>query len=215
MGKWASASFWKAGSGGTLQDISAPLFLNDYRLQAVAPEVIAENNRSLEHQLASLRFFDISHKCPTNAGILLFGRDVRHWLPGAYVQWLSYDGLTPAANVTNAIEIFGDLPRVLRELDALIKAELRRFPVAESVLQERMVEVYPRVAVRELVMNAIMHRDYASTAPCRITFFSDRLEIQSPGGLYGEASPQNFPQKTSYRNPVITEAMKVLGYVNR
>ncbi|HVR38043.1 MAG TPA: ATP-binding protein, partial [Thermoanaerobaculia bacterium] len=42
-----------------------------------------------------------------------------------------------------------------------------------------------------------------------------RLEIQSPGGLYGEASPANFPQQTSYRNPVIAEAMKELGYVNR
>jgi ATP-dependent DNA helicase RecG len=64
-------------------------------------------------------------------------------------------------------------------------------------------------------MNAVMHRDYASTAPLRITWFEDRLEIQSPGGLYGEASVTNFPRQTSYRNPVIAEAMKTLGYVNR
>lgn len=41
------------------------------------------------------------------------------------------------------------------------------------------------------------------------------LEIQSPGGLYGEASVENFPRQTSYRNPIIAEAMKALGYVNR
>ncbi len=64
-------------------------------------------------------------------------------------------------------------------------------------------------------MNAVMHRDYASTAPLRITWLDDRLEIQSPGGLYGEASPANFPRQTSYRNPVIAEALKNLGYVNR
>jgi ATP-dependent DNA helicase RecG len=64
-------------------------------------------------------------------------------------------------------------------------------------------------------MNAVMHRDYASTAPLRITWLDDRLEIQSPGGLYGEASPANFPRQTSYRNPIIAEALKNLGYVNR
>ncbi|HVK56922.1 MAG TPA: ATP-binding protein, partial [Burkholderiales bacterium] len=66
-----------------------------------------------------------------------------------------------------------------------------------------------------LLLNAVMHRDYASTAPIRITWLDDRLEIQSPGSLYGEASSQNFPQQTSYRNPVIAEALKALDYVNR
>ena len=74
---------------------------------------------------------------------------------------------------------------------------------------------FPPAAVRELLMNAVMHRDYASTAPLRITWLEDRVEIQSPGGLYGEASPLNFPQQTSYRNPVVAEALKALGYVNR
>ena len=41
------------------------------------------------------------------------------------------------------------------------------------------------------------------------------LSIQSPGGLYGEATPENFPTRNSYRNPVIAEAMKSLGFVNR
>lgn len=85
----------------------------------------------------------------------------------------------------------------------------------ERILIERNVEAYPQVAVRELLMNAVMHRDYASTAPLRITWLNDRVEIQSPGGLYGEASRENFPRQTSYRNPVVAEAMKGLGYVNR
>jgi ATP-dependent DNA helicase RecG len=41
------------------------------------------------------------------------------------------------------------------------------------------------------------------------------VEIQSPGGLFGEATPQNFPNQNAYRNPVIAEAMKTLGFVNR
>jgi ATP-dependent DNA helicase RecG len=201
--------------GSTLGDLALPLFLIEYRGQAIAPEVIEENNRPVEQQLASLRFFDLGLQCPTNAGILLFGLDVRNWLSGAYVQFLRVDGDSLAAPILNDREVYGDLLTVLRDLDALVDAQLSQVPVAMTTLREQTVEAYPRIAVRELLMNAVMHRDYASTAPLRITWLSDRVEIQSPGSLYGEASPSNFPQQTSYRNPVIAEAMKALGYVNR
>jgi ATP-dependent DNA helicase RecG len=201
--------------GSAIEHLALPLFLIDYRSQAIAPEVIEENNRPIEQQLASLRFFDLGHNCPTNAGILLFGLDVRAWLPGAYVQFLRIGGDSLAADVINDREVSGDLLTVLRELDALVEAQLAQFPLATTTLRERTVETYPRVAVRELLMNAIMHRDYSSTAPLRITWLSDRVEIQSPGGLYGEVSPANFPRQTSYRNPVVAEALKALGYVNR
>lgn len=201
--------------GSQLSDLSKSLFLIDYRQQAIAPEVIEENNRSAEHQLSSLRFYDLSHDCPTHAGILLFGIDVRAWLPGAYIQFLRVGGDTLDAPILNDQTIEGDLLSVLRRLDALVDAQLTKYPVPDSLLREKSVESYPRVAVRELLLNAVMHRDYASTAPLRITWLEDRLEIQSPGGLYGEASPDNFPSQTSYRNPVIAEALKALGYVNR
>ncbi len=201
--------------GSTLSDLKTSLFLIDYRTQVIAPEVIEENNRSVDQQLASLRFFDLRQECPTNAGILLFGLDVRRWLPGAYVQFLRVDGDSLASRVLNERELAGDLLTVLRELDALVDAQLSQYPLSTSALREKTVEAYPRVAVRELLMNAVMHRDYASTAPLRVTWLSDRVEIQSPGGLYGEASPANFPRKTSYRNPVIAEVLKALGYVNR
>lgn len=201
--------------GSAQEDLSLPLFLIDYRQQAIAPEVVAENHRPVDQQLASLRFFDLRAKCPTNAGILLFGRDVRRWLPGAYVQFLRVQGNSLAAPISNEREVYGDLLTVLRELDALVDAQLTQAPAPTTTLREHLVEAYPRIAVRELLMNAVMHRDYASTSPLRLTWLDDRLEIQSPGGLYGEASPENFPQQTSYRNPVVAEAMKALGYVNR
>lgn len=201
--------------GSTVGDLSTSLFLNEYRQRAIAPDIIAENDRSVEHQLASLRFFDVQAACPTNAGILLFGVDVERWLPGGYVQFLRIDGPTLDAPVLNERELRGDLFTILRELDALVDAQLSQFPVSDSVLREGTVEAYPRVAVRELLMNAVMHRDYASTSPLRVNWLADRLEIQSPGGLYGEAAPENFPQQTSYRSPVVAEAMKALGYVNR
>jgi len=84
-----------------------------------------------------------------------------------------------------------------------------------NALEERLSPDYPEWALRELLMNAVMHRNYESNTPVRFYVFSDHIEIQSPGGLYGEATAKNFPTRNSYRNPVIAEAMKSLGFVNR
>jgi ATP-dependent DNA helicase RecG len=63
-----------------------------------------------------------------------------------------------------------------------------------------------------------MHRDYeSSNAPVRISWFNDRIEIQNPGGPFGQVNRKNFgnPGITDYRNPNLSAAMKSLGYVQR
>jgi len=59
-----------------------------------------------------------------------------------------------------------------------------------------------------------MHRDYQSNMPTRFYSFNDRIEIMNPGGLYGKARPENFPFVNDYRNPIVAEGMKVMGFVN-
>lgn len=78
-----------------------------------------------------------------------------------------------------------------------------------------MVWEYPPVALRETFLNAIIHRDYESNTPVMIQHFDDRIEILNPGGLYGDIRPSDFPGATAYRNPVLAEAAKILGFVNR
>lgn len=64
-------------------------------------------------------------------------------------------------------------------------------------------------------MNAVCHRDYTGNSPVQFYQYDDRIEILNPGGLYGKANSQNFPRVNDYRNPIIAEGMRVLGYVNR
>ena len=74
---------------------------------------------------------------------------------------------------------------------------------------------YPDWATRELLMNAICHRDYSSNGPIQFYQYDDRIEIMNHGGLFGRANEENFPNVNDYRNIVVAEAMKVLGFVNR
>jgi ATP-dependent DNA helicase RecG len=202
--------------GSTLNDLSLDLFRLSYLPNVVAFEIIEENHRSIEEQLASLRFYDLDHLCPTYAGILLFGKDIRRWISGAYIQFIRSTGSQLIDEIEEEQTLSGDLLTQLRELDNLIKLHNNSRSVFQTALREQIVSAYPILALREFLMNAVMHRWYeGSTAPIRFYWFSDHIEIQSPGGLYGEVTPENFPTQNSYRNPVLAEAMKALGYVNK
>ena len=186
-----------------------------YRREAVHPDTISANNRPIELQLASLRLYDPERACLTHAGILLFGKNPIFYMPGAYVQYLKLPGMDLTERPDDQAKTSGDLHSVLRELEGRIKLLIHTTMRAVSGLEEKLQQDYPEWALRELLMNAVMHRNYDSNSPIRFYAFSDHLEIQSPGGLYGEATPENFPTRNSYRNPVIAEAMKSLGFVNR
>lgn len=190
-----------------LDDLTLDLFLVTYRINAISADVLAENRRDIREQLASLRFYDLAKDCPTYAGILLFGQDSLRWLPGAYIQFVRFRGTQLSDEIESEHRFSGDLLTMLRELDAFIPGQIQTRPEPVSSLQEQATEEYPTVALREFLMNAVMHRWYeGSNTPIRFYWFTDRIEIQSPGGLYGEATPENFPRQNAYRNPVIAEA---------
>lgn len=198
-----------------LVDLSLDTFTITYRSNAVAPDVIAENHRSIEEQLASLRFYDLRRNCATFAGIILFGKEPLFWLPSAYIQFIRYEGDDQSSDILTENRFTGDLLTLLREMDSFLPLQVQNKPVDNTSLRETLFHDYPLIALRELLMNAVMHRTYDSNAPIRFYWFRDHIEIQNPGGLYGSATAENFPSQNDYRNPIVSEAMKTLGYVNR
>jgi ATP-dependent DNA helicase RecG len=148
--------------------------------------------------------------------VLLFGKDCISFFPGAYVQYVRYDGPTLADAVIVEQRILGDFLTVLRDLDRLAKSLTNARPVRRSDLAEDLVVDYPDGAMHELFVNAVIHRNYdGSTTPVSINHFIDRIEIQNPGSLYGDLTRDQFPEGTAYRNPVLAEAAKTLGFANR
>lgn len=198
---------------GCGKDLIVSSLFNDYKLNAVAPDIIEENNRDMLIQMAALGCWDLKYNCMTNAGALLFSESPQSFFPGASIQYVRFEGESLDTGILDERKFSGDLLTILRELDAFLKVLFSSRPVPVSVLKEKQETSYPNAAIRELLMNATMHRDYESNAAIRFYQFSDRIEIQNPGGLYGAA--KDFPNQNDYRNPKIAEAMKVLGYVNQ
>lgn len=203
-------------SGATIDDISIDLFQNEYLPYAVAPEVIKDNQRTVFEQMASVRFLEKPDGSPTAIGILVCGKDPRYWFPGAYVQFLRIEGEGLTDTIKDHKEITGALSQQLRSLDELIRLNISTAIKIPDYSPDIRIPDYPAGAVQQIIYNAIMHRTYEGTnAPVRFHWFSDRIEIQSPGGLYGRVTPENLRSTTDYRNPRIAEAMKVMGFVQR
>jgi ATP-dependent DNA helicase RecG len=183
----------------------------------VSREVLLDNNRSVRQQLASLRILTPDMQ-PTNLGILVAGSDPRRFLPGAYVQFVRVDGLELSDPVKDSAEISGRVSDVLRVTFDKLLANIEVASASDVYGRRTEQANYPFQALRELVANAIVHRNYeTSNAPTRITWFNDRIEIYNPGGPFGLVTDQNFgqPHVTDYRNPELAAALKHLGYVER
>ena len=202
--------------GAVVDDLDIDVFKQQYMPKAIPADVLSDDRRNVKIQLQSLGFFDTRYDCPTNAGILFFGKNIERFLPGAYIQYVRFGGKGRASEVKSEYKFAGNLCKVLYQLDTFVDTAItNRRPVPVSALREKTVMDYPHWATRELLMNAVCHRTYESNGPIQFYQYDDRIEIMNPGGLYGKVNAENFPLVNDYRNPIVAEAMKVLGFVNR
>lgn len=195
------------------------LFRRTYLPSAVSIDVLDANQRSLEHQFIACKFAHPGPPvCPTLVGILAVGKSPTDWISGSYVQFLRVDGTALGDPVKDSREVQGPLPDLLNEVDDLLKANIQTSVDFTSGRLEVQKPDYPLVALQQIVRNAILHRSYENTnAPVRLYWFSDRVEVQNPGGPFGQVTKQNFgsPGAYDYRNPNLAAVMKELGYVQR
>lgn len=198
----------------TREDLDLDLFQRSYLPSMVDPEVIEENGRPIGLQLSSLHLAT-PEGVPTVLGLLAVGLDPSSGIPGAYVQFVRYEGTDLDAPITDEQELRQNLIGTAARLEPLLRSNLRTRIVGDG-FREAPRPDYPLEALREICMNALMHRNYeTSYAPTRIVWFDDRIEVTNPGGPYGQVRDDNFDRVTDYRNPSLAAALKGLGYVNR
>ena len=202
-----------------LSDLNLTFFENDYLPQAFAPDVLEANDRTREQRLASLKMIAAPDDAtPTVLGLLVLGKSPQDFIPGAYVQFLKIEGTDLADPIADSADIRGAVSDVIRRLDDKLISHNRVAVDITSARTERRESLYPIAALQQITRNAMMHRAYEATnAPTRVTCFADRVEVISPGGLYGSVNKENFGASgvTDYRNPNLAEAMRALGLVQR
>ncbi len=198
-----------------IADLNIGYFRDEYLPQAIASEILEQNARTIEHQLQALRF--TTRGSPNHGALIGFGKDPLRWSPGAYIQFLRIDGTELTDPINDQKRLAGPLHQILAELDDLLKINVAVRTDVTSGPKEIRRPDYSVAALQQLARNALMHRSYDGTnAPVRIYWFSDRIEISNPGGLYGQVNKENFGTGvTDYRNPLIAEFMGTLGYVQK
>jgi ATP-dependent DNA helicase RecG len=199
----------------SVDDLAIEYIKAAYLPAAVAREVLEQNQRQLDQQLRSLRL--LTQGKPAWGALIAFGRDPQNWVPGAYLQFLRIAGVSLTDPIRSRKELTGRLEDVMLRLQELIEINISVSTDVKSAAREINRPDYPVEALRQLTSNAVMHRSYeTSNAPTRIYWFDDRIEIWSPGGLYGNVTPENIHEGvTDYRNPLFAEIMHHLGFAQR
>ena len=203
----------------TLGDLNLTQFENEYLNQAFAPDILEANDRSLNEQLAATKMIvSPDEPTPTVLGMLVLGKRTLDYLPGAYVQFLRFFGNELTDPISDEEQISGTITDMLRRLDEKLNGHNRTAVDFTSGPVERRISTYPVVAIQQIARNAVMHRLYeGNNTPIRVYWYNNRIEIMSPGGVFGSVTVENFGQPgiTAYRNPNLAEAMRSLGFVQR
>jgi predicted HTH transcriptional regulator len=154
-------------------------------------------------------------KVPTVGGILLFGRERDRSFPDAWIQVGRFEGKDKSRIVDRA-EIRSVLPLAIDEAIMFVrKHTLHGAEIGALRRKERWN--LPPAAVREAVINAVAHADYAQLgAPIRLSIFDDRLEVENPGLLPFGLTVEDLPRGVSkLRNRVIGRVFHALGYIEQ
>ena len=184
----------------------------------VASESFAETRRLRRSDLATLGLVTThqGRTVPTVGGLLLFGRDRLATFPDAWVQAGRFAG-TKRTGIIDSVELHGNsLPAMVDDAIGFVDRHLATGLVIEGVRHRRTRPV-PTVAVREAVINAVVHADYSqSGAPIRVAVFDDRVEIENPGLLpFGMTVDDMRNGVSRVRNRILARTFRELGYIEQ
>lgn len=136
---------------------------------------------------------------PSLAGLLMFGKYPQGEFPNLCITVVRYagtikEGSRDGAQIIENQKIEGTIPEVLEGSMGVVRRNMQRRTIKTGLLSEDILE-YPELAVREVLVNAVGHRDYGPGAlgsQVQVKMFSDGLVVQSPGGLFGPVTEETL-----------------------
>lgn len=193
--------------------------LNKYilLLKGGKPKLAAMDEQSIYELMSITRNRNV-----TLSSVLLFGLYPQAYfpqfcitavvVPGKEIGEVDSDG----ARFLDNARIEGTIPEILEEAIAFVKRNMRKKTIINPETGKREDRTdYPVTAIREAILNALVHRDYSihtEGMPIQVLMFEDRIEIRNPGGIYGRMSIDQLGKvQADTRNPVLALALEVLG----
>ena len=181
---------------------------------------LREKNRNISSKIKiPLNQFLINVKAvknnkPTNAGILFFGKDPLKHVSHAQLRLARIKGVKIYGNILDRLDCNGTLWEMVDQAENFIRKNIRLlgFRTEKSFRREDKFE-YPIKALREAIINGLIHRDYFNPADVRVFIFDDRIEIVSPGPF-----PKGVtPEKPEHRpvNKFLSDLMYDIGYIEK
>jgi ATP-dependent DNA helicase RecG len=153
----------------------------------------------------------------TPAGILCFGRQPQLVFPRAVVDLVHYRGHDPVSFEVTHLEknIGGTIFEQITRVESYLWTNTYHGMTLDSTSAQRIeLHEYPRVVLRELVVNMLAHRDYSTAmSASRVMLFRDRIEWLNPGGLPAGITVKDLRAVHAARNPIILSILYEAGYV--
>ncbi len=203
---------WQICPRAVLDDIDW-VFIKDFfipRYESLSKNRLAGNLMELLEALNCIR-----DNKPTNAGIVLFGRNPQKFFINAYIAVARYKGDIESTERLDYKEFVGNVFNQIDSCDKYIKEHIsimsRLLP--HQVEREDIPE-YCWFSVRELITNTVCHRDYSDQgSKVIIKIFDGRIEYFNPGGLPSGITAENITEKQYSRNPVIANCLAKIKYI--
>ncbi|MGC8496317.1 MAG: RNA-binding domain-containing protein [Candidatus Micrarchaeia archaeon] len=147
-----------------------------------------------------------------NVAVMFFAKEPSKFVHSLKVRIVEYKNSDPTPeDIKTDKTKEGTIPQLIDEAFARVKqAAGKQYRLQDTMREE--TETYPAVALREVITNALGHRDYSSMQPVLIEIFPDRLQVTNPGGLLYGQTLENFDRTPQHRNAVCYELLHDLGY---
>ena len=158
---------------------------------------------------------------PTLAGLLMFGKYPQEFIPQLMITFVQYFGTTEdektpqGARFVDNRRFEGPIIEMVEEAETYIMSAMRKSSLIDGMFRRDITE-YPRESLRESIANAVAHRDYSPYVRgsyIQIRMFADRLEVHSPGGLFGNVTVDNLEDEHSTRNARLMRMMEDMQVV--
>jgi ATP-dependent DNA helicase RecG len=146
----------------------------------------------------------------------MFGKYPQEFLPQLMITFVQYYGTTEEEKTPQGARFMdnrrfeGPISEMVAEAETYVMGAMRKASLIEGLFRREIPE-YPREAVREVIVTALAHRDYSPYVRggyIQIRLFAARVEVQSPGGLFGNVTVENMEDEQSTRNARLMRMME-------